>query len=200
MKRRKFLLAAVALLLVFGIGSTIAFLTDTDTKTNTFTIGGVDIELNETAFDSGYGTTPTALVPGETVTKDPKITNTSTTNPAYVFMKVVSPCTTGSPAVELFDYTNTPGVNTGWELMTNGTCTSGSITRIYSYSTSGTMQPLNAGSSTPTLFVGDTLTLNTAVTGNLPGTTDIVITGYGVQVEGLSSSTNSVVWSTANFS
>lgn len=207
MNKKKIILAAVVLLLVFVVGGAIAYFTDTDSATNKFTIGNITIDVVETAWDlltdtdsDGIPDVAEDMMPGETVTKDPKITNTSTANPAYVFMKVVSPCTTGTTPLELFDYTTTPGVNSGWELMTNGTCTSGSITRIYSYSASGTMTSLAAGSSTPTLFVGDTLTLNTAVTGDLPASTDVVVTGYGVQADGLSSNTNTAVWTAAQFS
>lgn len=38
---------AVCILAVAVIGATMAYFTDTDSKTNTFTFGGVDIELTE---------------------------------------------------------------------------------------------------------------------------------------------------------
>ena len=208
MKKNKIILAAIVLAGVFVIGGVVAYFTDTDSKTNTFTVGNVEIEVLEPGWDAlpkgeGDANIPDDaenMMPGDKVTKDPKIHNKSTTNPAYVFMKVESPCTTGSTPLELFDYTTTPGVNSGWELMTNGTCTSGKITRIYSYSTSGTMTALAANGNTPTLF--DTLTLNKNVTGDIPSNTDVKITGYAVQTTGLEGNptTPSTVWSAANFS
>lgn len=49
MSKRKILLLASALVMVaiLGIGGTLAYFTDTDTKTNTFTVGNVDIHIDE---------------------------------------------------------------------------------------------------------------------------------------------------------
>lgn len=44
-------LAALCLLGVLSIGGTMAYLTDNDTKTNTFTYGKVDITLEEPHWD-----------------------------------------------------------------------------------------------------------------------------------------------------
>ena len=52
MKKNKIILAAVVLLGVFVIGGAIALFTDTETKTNTFTVGNVDISVVETAWDN----------------------------------------------------------------------------------------------------------------------------------------------------
>lgn len=201
MNKKKTITAAVVLMLVLLVGGLVAYFTDTDTKTNTFTIGNVDIEVLEDAWNQPGGSDKAEnMMPGDSVNKDPKIHNKSTTNPAYVFMKVESPCTTGATPLELFDYTNDPQVNSGWELMTNGTCTSGKITRIYSYSASGTMTALAANGNTPTLF--DTLTLNKNVTGDIPSNTDVKITGYAVQTTGLEGNPTApnAVWTAANFS
>ena len=51
MKKNRTIIAAVVLLLVFVVGGTIAYFTDNDTKTNTFTIGNVDITLTEPLWD-----------------------------------------------------------------------------------------------------------------------------------------------------
>ena len=206
MNKKKTMIAAVVLMLVLLVGGLIAYFTDTDEKTNTFTVGNVEIEVVETNWDAlvdeNNNDIPDAaedMMPGETVTKDPKVHNKSTKNKAYVFMKVESPCTTAATPIELFDYRTTPGVNTGWELMTDGTCTSGKVTRIYSYSSSGTMTELAADGNTPTLF--DTLTLNTAIDGtNMPADTNVKVTGYAIQSEGLAHTTNTDVWSDAQFS
>ena len=79
MKKNKTYLAAVVLLLVFVVGGAIAYFTDTDTKTNVFTIGSVDIELvepNWNTTDANSNNVPDAaedLMPGQSVAKDPKI-------------------------------------------------------------------------------------------------------------------------------
>ena len=148
MKKKKTITAAVILLLVFVVGGAIAYFTDTDTRTNTFTIGSVDITLTEDGWDALADTNnndiPDAaedMMPGESVTKDPLINNVSTKNPAYVFAKVEVPCTTivapATTSEELFTYT----VNSGWtELSTAAVaCTSGgTATHVYYYGSNGT--------------------------------------------------------------
>ena len=216
MNKKKTILAAVVLLLVFVVGGAIAYFTDTDTKTNTFTIGNVDIDLVETQWDAltkteGDPNIPDAaedMMPGEFVTKDPVIRNLSTKNPAYVFAKVEVPCsktvsTPSLPTTELFTYT----VNSAWtELSTAAVaCTdSGTATHVYYYGTGGTLSPLAkaADASTPTaapaLFVDNKVTLlGTLKSEQIPNPTaakNIVVTGYGIQTEGLASTAPATVW------
>ena len=115
MKKKKTILAALVLLLVVAVGGAIAYFTDTDTKTNTFTIGNVDISLTEDGWDAladaNNNDIPDVaedMMPGESVTKDPTINNVSTKNPAFVFAKVEVPCTTivapATTSEELFTY------------------------------------------------------------------------------------------------
>ena len=66
-----------------GPGRSLAYLTDTDTKVNTFTMGNVKIEVEENFPNK-------ELRPGMEVTKEAKITNRGT-NPAYVWMTVAIP-------------------------------------------------------------------------------------------------------------
>ena len=201
MKKKKIIIAAAVLLAVFLIGGVVALFTDTDSAKNTFTVGNVTIDVEETAWDAlpdtnGNNIKDAAenLVPGSTVTKDPKVTNKSTSNPAYVYLKVEAPCTTNTNK-ELFPFQP----NSGWTLMTDGTCSGGKVTRIYNYGTSSSMTSLPAGQSTGTLF--DSVTL-AAVDSNdtYPENIDINITGYGVQTTGLTATTPSTIWSEAQFS
>ena len=212
MKKKKNIIAAIILLLVLIIGGAIAYFTDTDEATNTFTIGDVEIEVVETLWDNlpdtdtdGIPNDAEDMMPGETVTKDPKIHNKSTTNSAYVFMKVVSPCSTGetvngnATAVrELFPYT----AKTGWYLMTpSNSCQTGTVTRIYAYGSASAMTELAANGNTPTLF--DSVTLNPDVDGSETGITgnlDMVITGYAIQKDGITATSPSDVWTAAHFS
>ncbi len=85
MKKKLIALVMVLALVIGGaIGGTIAWLTTyTETITNTFTIGDINIELEETtpiAFD---------IVPGDKKEKDPKVTVKANSENAYVFVKVV---------------------------------------------------------------------------------------------------------------
>lgn len=60
MNKRKIVMMALSIMMVaiLAIGGSLAYLTDTDTKTNTFTFGNVDIQLNEVFPE-------TELKPGE---------------------------------------------------------------------------------------------------------------------------------------
>ncbi len=210
MKKNKTFLAAIVLLLLFVVGGAVAYFTDTDTKTNTFTIGNVDIDLveaNWSTTDSNSNGVPDAaedLMPGQSVAKDPVIRNLSTSNPAYVFAKVEVPCTAESTPRELFTYT----VNTGWTQLLSVACTNGTATHIYYYGSNDTLTPLGkaASASTPTptsAAVFDNVTLLSALTGaaaeGLTGNKNIVVTGYGIQTQGLTAPvTPASVWS--NFS
>lgn len=214
MKKKKTILAALVLLLVVAVGGAIAYFTDTDTKTNTFTIGNVDISLTEKDWDAladannnGIHDVAEDMMPGESVTKDPTINNLSTKNPAYVFAKVEVPCTTivapATTSEELFTYTT----NAGWtELSSAVACTSGgTATHVYYYGTGGTLTALAkaADASTPTPTsnpVFSSVTLRSTLKGNegLTGNKNIVVTGYGIQTEGLTSTAPADVW--GNFS
>lgn len=92
-KSKALLLTLCAVLLIAAsVLGTMAYLTSTDTVTNTFTVGKVEIKLDETDV-----TNPTAprvqansykLLPGLTYTKDPTVTVLNGSDAAYVRMKV----------------------------------------------------------------------------------------------------------------
>lgn len=100
MKRNvKIFCAALALVLVFGVvvGGTLAWLMDTtESVTNTFTVGNVDITLEETAMTAvtdednnitGY-TNDFKMIPGNTITKDPKVTVEAGSEACWLFVRV----------------------------------------------------------------------------------------------------------------
>lgn len=98
-KTRKILLmAACAVLLVcISVGATVAYLTSTDSVTNTFTVGKVAIKLDEAkANPDGSLVEGVArvkaneykLLPGHTYTKDPTIHVANDSEPCYLFVKV----------------------------------------------------------------------------------------------------------------
>lgn len=71
MKKKIISLCLVAALAVVAIaGASLAYFTDKDAKTNTFTLGNVDIELNEEKWEE-----PIAAVPDVEYAKDPVVTN-----------------------------------------------------------------------------------------------------------------------------
>lgn len=204
MNKKKIIIASLVLLLVFAVGGAIAYFTDTETKTNTFTVGNVDISLTEANWDltdSNNNNIPDAaenISPGVSVAKDPVITNDSATAPAYLYAKVEIPCTSDATPVEIFTLNS---IGSGWNLMTDGACTSGVATKIYNYGTASAMTALAAGSSTPAVFTN--VTLNNSITGSeqgLSGNKNVVVTGYGVQTTGLTANTPNGIWTEVSFS
>lgn len=80
---------ALSLVAVVGIGGTLAYLSsETNTETNTFTMGpGITGETEEPNWDPENGVD---FVPGKVIAKDPQIHNTSAadSDPAYVAAKI----------------------------------------------------------------------------------------------------------------
>ncbi len=98
-KKTKVLVLALCAILIVGttMFATIAYLNDKDTVENTFTIGKVDISLDEAKVDE-YGTADTQadrvkgneykLIPGHTYTKDPTVHFAAGSEASYLFVKV----------------------------------------------------------------------------------------------------------------
>ena len=92
-KSKALLLTLCAVLLVAAsVLGTMAYLTSTDTVTNTFTVGKVEIKLDETDVTNPNGPRVKAnsykLMPGTTYTKDPTVTVKAGSEESYVRMKV----------------------------------------------------------------------------------------------------------------
>lgn len=97
-KFKALLVVACALLLVAAsVFGTMAYLTSTDTVTNTFTVGKVKITLDEAKVNPDGRPVANAervkaneykLLPGHTYTKDPTVTVLSGSEPSYVKMTV----------------------------------------------------------------------------------------------------------------
>ena len=98
-KTRKILLmAACAVLLVcISVGATVAYLTSTDSVTNTFTVGNIQIKLDEAKANPDGSLVPNVdrvkansykLLPGHTYNKDPMVTVLSGSESAYIKMTV----------------------------------------------------------------------------------------------------------------
>lgn len=82
MKKKIAVAVSLLLVLALSVGGTIAWLTDSATVTNTFTIGNVNITLGETTGPNYK------FVPGKTMAKDPTVTVEAGSEACYVFVKV----------------------------------------------------------------------------------------------------------------
>ena len=171
-KAKKLILLVVAILTIVGLGGLFAYLTDTDQKTNVFTVGSIKIELTETNWNPSNGQD---ILPGDQISKDPKINNIGR-NAAYVYIKVVNPIVTlSSGEGVLFNYTT----NSGWtQLDEQEQC--GYRATTYYYNTA-----LNPSTSTTTLF--DSVTIND-FSGEIGEEQLLDIYAYGIQSTYLQSS------------
>lgn len=85
MKKKILSLCVVGALALTAVGGTLAYFTDTDAETNTFTVGKIDITLNE-EFDN-----PSNLVPGVDINKDVTITLEAGSEDSYVWYTYAIP-------------------------------------------------------------------------------------------------------------
>lgn len=84
LNRKWVLVIALMLSVAAATAGTLAYLTDRDSEVNTFTVGNVEIDLNE-KFEQD-----SELLPGVNITKEATITNTGK-NDAWVWMTVLLP-------------------------------------------------------------------------------------------------------------
>ena len=96
-KKAMLMTLCAIILVVATVFGTMAYLTSTDTVTNTFTVGNVKITLDEAKVDTDGSTVEGAarvktneykLMPGHTYTKDPTVTVVDGSEESYVRMKV----------------------------------------------------------------------------------------------------------------
>lgn len=192
-KTKKQLAIAMASCLMVGalaFGGTMAYLTDSETATNTFTVGKVQIELEEPGYAALTDAEKKNLVPNQIVTKDPQVENTGN-NEALVFLKVEMPKKnvmvadkdgTRNPAAdtELFTMLNASvgdGEDQKWFELTGDDSGTDSNIHIYAYK-----EKLAVGATTAKLF--DSVQLKNIIEGQVdpdPNTENIQITAYAIQ-------------------
>lgn len=106
-KRLTVIIASLLCVVVVGVGTTLAVLIAISGPVeNTFTVGDIEITLEETASD-GY-----QLIPGKTYAKDPKITVKSGSEDCWLFVNVDK--TAG------FDDYISYAIDDGWSMLHGG--------------------------------------------------------------------------------
>ncbi len=161
--KRKIAVITGAVVAIMAVAGTAAYFTATDQALNTWTVGKVEIELDEKTYDQNKATETKDIVPNSELHKDPKIVNTGN-NKAFVFMKVKVPKANvkvasqngAAPAAasmqELFDYQ----WNSGWTVVDSQEVkdANGGTYQEYlvTYGTSSECKTLNAGETTPVLL------------------------------------------------
>lgn len=185
---------ACALAGAMAVGGTFAYLTDSEGSVNTFTIGKVQIDLEEPNW---HPEDTEDIVPNELIKKDPQVENTGT-NLAYVFAEVKIPArniilanpdgTRMEAGVhDLFTYGTVTmdgdreqytagGLNAGWSLIKSSVAVAeGYSTYIFGYN-----QPVGKGEKTLTVF--DRVKFANLVEGQLDSQdVDIPVKAYAIQ-------------------
>lgn len=146
-KKKTGLVLALTSILAVALGLTLAWLTASDTKHNVFEFGEVNIELIEPGWDSNFDEgipddekVLTNVVPGQVVTKDPRMKNTGSAA-AWVYTSVYVPKINGIP---VFSWDEKLGE--GWVVDTVSRSEKYDIyTFIYD-------KPLEGNSETPPVF------------------------------------------------
>lgn len=187
---------------IITLGSAVAYFTDADTATNTFTVGKVSLDLQEPDWNPDSGKN---LTPGKELKKNPQILNDGV-NDEFVFMEVRVPYRkivtanadgTKNPAAdtELFHYK----VNDGWQKLSSSKDEAAqTINYIYVYGSADSCQALPKEEATPALF--DTVTFVNLVEGQNLENVDlqILINAYGIQTTDIAGGSTSpeTVWDT----
>lgn len=188
-------MAACAMIGAMAVGGTLAYLTDSETTTNTFTVGKVQIDLTE----PNKPDEDTPRVPNEEIAKDPTVKNTGD-NKAIMFVAFDIPMdnlvvadSTGAKQtaadVELFDFradTKTyDSVNDGWVQVSATEATDKSkMTYVYGYETT-----VDKDTAVPSVF--DYVRMANIVEGQIDQTKlKMPIRAYAIQAEWLQNAAN----------
>lgn len=174
-KKLAVMLASLALVLCTVIGGTLAWLvTETAPVVNTFTYGDINITLQETDTnkdgDNDPNTNTYPMVPGNTITKDPKVTFMANSEDAWLFVKLQKSAN--------FDDFMTYEMADGWTKLDN-------VDGVYYREVSKAAQDAEF-----TVIKGDTVTVKGEVTKEMLNALDsganknypkLTVTAYAVQ-------------------
>lgn len=181
MKKALFIMLSAALIVCATVAGTLAWLTDTtDPVVNTFTVGDINITLTESEK------LDLKMVPGRTITKDPKVTVKAGSEACWLFVKVVK---SGN-----FDSFMTFEIANGWTELTEG---SGVYYRIV-----GDKSADGATDEPFPVISGNKVTVkNTVTKADLNGLTEatyptLTFTAYAVQKDGINDATTA--WGKVN--
>lgn len=168
---------ALALMVTLCVGGTLAYFTDTDDATNTFTVGNVDITLTEPNWTSTGSEDAPEVYPGEALAKDPTVTNDGA-NPCFVRIEVEGLDCLGNAGMISYrtDYV-TDNLGDNWVKGTDG----------YFYYN----KVLEVGATTDALF--DQIVMPTGLTnGDATKAYNVNVTAEAVQAQGAKASWSDV--------
>lgn len=185
---KKNIIIAAALITVLAIGSTFAYFVDRDYELNCFTVGTIDVEVQEPNWNPEDAKN---ILPKEVIPKDPQVKNNGT-NEAYIFVevsvqranvtKINDDGTPGeSGKFELFSF----DTNDVWTLVETTHRFSNTTEYVYAYTdSSGKAKKLGVNETTSTLF--DEVKFINAREGSICGMeTGIEVTAIAIQADNL---------------
>lgn len=190
-------LCCALLLVAAGVFGTLAYLTDTDTVNNTFTVGNVKITLDEAKVTTDGTPVEGAdrvkaneyhLLPGHTYTKDPIIHVDADSENCYLFVKVEN-------KIADIEGTNTVAV----QMARNGWVAVEGKSDVYAYTVDNALTAVEAGAN---VDVFETLTIGDSVTNNdlaKYANKTITVTAYAIQADGFDGKTAAEIWTAAGF-
>jgi predicted ribosomally synthesized peptide with SipW-like signal peptide len=188
-KIKKVILAA-ALAGAFCVGGTAAYLTDSGSAVNAFTVGKVTIDLKEPSWNADNAK---LMVPSQVIDKDPQITNTGK-NDAYVYLEIDVPISKVATAdtsgnriaaadTELFSFT----ADKDWTLLTSASGKKDDK-QVYVYAYS---KVLKTGETTSALF--KQVTFANVIEGQLEGKSlELPVYAYAIQTVNTGGNTGTV--------
>ena len=167
----------VAMAAIAVVGGTLAWFTDDEEATNTFTVGNVDITLTEPNWEGTGSQDAPEVYPGEPLAKDPTVENVGA-NPCFVRIKVTGlDCLAPASNITYRTDYKTGKLGDNWVDGGDG----------YFYYN----KVLAAGETTDALF--DQIVIPTDLeNGNATDKFDVVVTAEAVQAQGAKASWTAV--------
>ena len=198
--KKKLLIMSVAMVLVcaFAVGMTLAYLTSTDRVVNTFTVGNVQIKLDEAKVNLDGTPVQDAdrvkansykLIPGHTYTKDPTVTVLSGSESSYIKMTVTFSNSTQLDAIFTPNGADLTSIFNGYESANwsykGNTEDTVANTRTYEFWYKETVAAPTADVALDALF--DSITVPGSITNAQLATIEnmtITVNAYAIQADG----------------
>ena len=187
-----------ALLVAASVLGTMAYLTDTETVTNTFTVGKVDIELDEAKANTDGSLVEGAarvkansykLLPGHTYNKDPMVTVLNGSEASYIKMTVTFSKASALDAIFAPTGADLTSIFNGYDsvnwIYKDNTKDATADTRTYEFWYKETVGAPNGDVTLDALF--DSITVPGTITNEQLATIEgmtITVNAYAIQADG----------------
>lgn len=184
------LLFCAVLIAAVSVFTTVAFLKDSDSVKNTFTVGKVAITLDEAKVD-GYGTAVAGasrvkgnsykLIPGHEYKKDPTVHFAAGSEASYLFVRVED----GIAQIEA-------GTTIAAQILANGWQELADVDGVY-----WKQVQANTGTTAVDYAVFDSFTLKGEADVDAYANAKITVTAYAIQADGFADA--AAAWTAGNF-